>query len=103
MDSLIKPRISEKAYALSIGGIYVFEVSNNLNKIEIKKLVEDRFKVVVINVRTLLNKGKAVRTVRLGDRKNRPATGRRKDVKLAYVTLKKGDTINVSEFSEVKE
>ena len=89
----IIPRISEKAYAQSANGVYVFRVPLNLNKNEIKAAVEAQFDVTVLKVKTLVQDGKAVRFSR---GKNRyPGTTTRKDWKKAYVTLKDGDKLDV--------
>jgi ribosomal protein L23 len=97
------PRISEKAYSQSVkGNVYVFNVDSSLNKIEIKQAVESQHGVEVNNVRMLNRKGKKARSVRIGRRSSsRPVYGRRSDQKLAYVTVKAGDKINISAFEEV--
>lgn len=98
------PRISEKAYAQSVkGNVYVFNVDSDINKIEIKQAVESQFSVSVTDVRTVNRKGKKARSVRIGRRSaGRPVYGRRSDQKLAYVTVKAGDKINISAFEEVE-
>ena len=89
----IIPRISEKAYAQSANGVYVFRVPLNLNKNEIKAAVEAQFDVTALKVKTLVQDGKAVRFSR---GKNRyPGITTRKDWKKAYVTLKDGDKLDV--------
>ena len=50
----IIPRISEKAYAASANGVYVFRVPLNLNKNEIKAAVETQFDVTVLKVKTAI-------------------------------------------------
>ena len=50
MSMLINPIISEKANILASEGCYVFRVKNDVNKFEIKKEVEDLYKVKVIRV-----------------------------------------------------
>ncbi len=98
----IIPRISEKAYQLSsneAAPVVVFDVPASANKHQIKKAVETQFNVTVLNIKTLVTKGKAVNRVK--SRRARPITVMRKDTKKAYVTLKQGDRIPV--FEEVKE
>ncbi len=53
--SILKsPCITEKAVNMaSVGNFYVFHVSTVANKIEIKKAVEGRYKVDVLDVRTI--------------------------------------------------
>lgn len=97
----IIPLVSEKAYANSLNNIYVFRVPLNLNKNEIKAAVEDQFNVSVINIKTLVQDGKAVRFSR--GKRRYPGTTSRKDVKKAYVTLKYGDSIKVFDTQEQAE
>jgi large subunit ribosomal protein L23 len=87
------PRATEKAYRLSSGNIYAFNVPADANKNEIKAAVEAQFEVKVTNIKTLVQSGKAVRFSR---GKNRhPGTTTRKDAKKAYVTLAEGNSIQV--------
>jgi len=67
----------------------VFEVAKDANKIEIRRAVQDLFKVTVTDVRTIVVRGKAKRIGRFG--------GRRPAWKKAYVTLKAGDNIEFFE------
>ncbi|HMS93441.1 MAG TPA: 50S ribosomal protein L23 [Candidatus Saccharibacteria bacterium] len=91
---LIVPRATEKAYAQSLAtNTYVFNVPLDANKQQIIDAVESQFDVKVINIKTLVQSGKAVRFSR---GKNRyPGTTNRKDSKKAYVTLAEGDSIQV--------
>ena len=99
-QTIIVPRVSEKAYAQSANGVYVLRVPLNLNKNEIKSAVEAQFGVTVVKVKTLVQDGKAVRFSR---GKNRyPGTTTRKDWKKAYVTLKEGDKLDVFDAVELK-
>jgi len=68
---------------------YFFNVHPGANKIEIKKAVEEMFKVKVEKVNTLNRMGKLKR-----DRKFK--YGRRASMKRAIVTLKEGDKIEIS-------
>jgi len=83
-----RPVISEKSTFLTESeNKYVFEVALDANKIQIKKAVQDIFKVAVTKVRTLRMAGKKKR-VRL-------QMGRTPDWKKAIVTLKEGDRIEL--------
>ena len=93
----LKPRMSEKTYAMSQTGVYVFDVDTALNKHEIADTVSTTYDVTVESVRTVTVKGKAKRMYR----KRRYENGRRSDVKKAYVTLKDGDAIPI--FAAVEE
>lgn len=100
---IIIPRATEKAYRL-VGGsnIYVFNVPVSANRNQIKDAVEEQFGVKVLSVKTLVQKGKAVRFVKA--KRAFPGTTTRKDSKKAYVTLKDGDSIKVfNEDTEKKE
>ncbi len=85
MKILKKPVISEKSFAHAESNKYVFVVAREANKIEIKKAIEKLFKVTVIDVRTVVMKGKLKRVGR--------KFGKRSDFKKAYVTVKEGDKI----------
>lgn len=91
---LITPRTTEKAYGLSSStNTYVFNVPINANKQEIASAVAAQFNVTVTSVKTMVQKGKAVRFSR---GKNRyPGSTTRQDSKKAYVTLAEGNNIPV--------
>jgi large subunit ribosomal protein L23 len=83
---LKQPRISEKAGHLVNLNKYVFNVQKSANKVSIKKAVEEAYKVRVIRVNIINNKGKARNFGR--------TKGTMSGFKKAIVTLKKGDTIS---------
>ena len=87
-DLLRRPIITEKATNASENGAVVFEVSMAATKPEIKRAVEELFKVKVKAVNTLIAKGKTKRF--------KGKMGKRKDIKKAYVMLEDGNTIDVS-------
>ena len=87
-DLIRKPIITEKATMASEHGAVVFEVAMDATKPEIKKAIESLFNVKVKAVNTTVTKGKV--------KKFRGKTGRRRDVKKAYVTLVEGSTIDVT-------
>lgn len=83
------PRVSEKTARLQeVTNQYVFEVSNDSTKADIKAAVEQLFdvKVEAVNVVNVKGKNKSFR--------NR--NGRRGDWKKAYVRLADGQAIDVS-------
>jgi len=91
-DVALKPRISEKAYALSEQrNVYVFDVPVTANKHSIAGAVSAQYEVKVTNVRIAAVPGKAVRSYRKGGRKS--VNGQRSDVRKAYVTLAEGDKL----------
>lgn len=84
------PRLTEKSVLQKeVSNQVTFEVSKDANKIEIKRTIEQVFKVTVLNVNTISNRGKKKRMGRF--------TGRRPDWKKAIVTLKDGDKIEYFE------
>ncbi len=88
-DILIKPIITEKTVGLMEEGKYTFKVAKDANKYEIKKAVQNIFKVDVRNVSTMNIKGK---TKRMGKYE-----GKTSSWKKAIVTLKEGQQIEVFE------
>lgn len=91
MSIVLKPRMSEKTYALSTQRVFVFDVDSDLNKHQIAEAVESTYEVTVTHVRIVVQKGKTKRLYR----NRRYETGTRSDVKKAYVTLKEGDSIPI--------
>lgn len=104
MSTVLKPRMSEKAYDVSqVRNTYVFDVDGAANKHTIARAVSEQYSVTVLTVRIVNVKGKVKRTVRKG---GRPTMGRQSDTKKAYVTLKAGDTLPIfaaMEDAEAKE
>lgn len=80
-DVIRRPILSEKAYDGFADKKYVFEVAIEANRTEIKKAVEEVFGVKVDKVNTLRTLGKIKRQGK--------TSGRTREVKKAYVTLKK--------------
>ncbi len=81
-----KPHITERSNVLkSRENKYVFVVDIRANKSEIKKAVEELFKVSVTKVNTMIMHGKKRR---MGKHE-----GMRSDWKKAIVTLEKGEII----------
>jgi large subunit ribosomal protein L23 len=85
-----KPLITEKATGIKDKeNKYVFIVDKNANKNQIKKAVEELFKVTVESVHTIIMQGKIKR---IG-----AYAGMRPDLKKAIVKIKKGQTIKIVE------
>lgn len=91
---ILRPRLSEKSYALSQLRTYVFDVPVIANKQQIAAEVSGQFKVKVIDVNTKRRIGKVKRSVRKGAQ---PTLGQEKTTKQAFVTLGKGDKIAMFE------
>ena len=87
-DVVLAPHITEKATLLSEQNAVVFKVANDATKPQIKAAVEALFSVSVTGVNTITQKGKTKRW------KGRPY--QRSDIKKAIVTLKDGDSIDVT-------
>jgi large subunit ribosomal protein L23 len=86
---LVKPLITEKAANLGINNQYVFIVSVDSNKIDIKKAINDVYGVKAVSVNIINYEGKVVRRGRY--------TGKRKDFKKAIVSIEKGKSLNIYE------
>lgn len=83
---LLSPRVSEKTARLAdTANQYVFDVTKTATKPAIKKAVEMMFDVEVASVQVANLKGKTKVFKR--------RTGKRSDVKKAYVRLKPGSEI----------
>lgn len=79
-----RPLVTEKSTILrESGNVIAFEVDPSANKIEVKKAVEELFKVKVEEVRLFNVRGKMKRMGRW--------EGKRRDWRKAYVRLKKGE------------
>jgi len=87
-DVILAPHITEKSTLVSEANAVVFKVANDASKPEIKAAVEALFNVTVRSVNTLVQKGKTKRW------KGTPYS--RSDMKKAIVTLKDGDSIDVT-------
>lgn len=87
-SKILGPRITEKAAYASEKNVFVFNVAMNANKIEIKKAIKDAYKVTPTAVNIVVSKPQAVVF------RGRPGT--KQSFKKAYVTLKKGDTIDLN-------
>lgn len=79
---------TEKATTSLPQNKYLFWVDKKANKVQIRKAVEDIYKVKVAAVNTLMQRGKL--------RRVRYVQGKSPDWKKALVTLKEGSKIEVS-------
>jgi len=86
---LVAPHVSEKAAALAeTSNQYVFKVAVNATKAEVRKSVEQLFKVKVEAVQTLKVKGKLKR--------NKHGQSAKPTWKKAYVRLERGQEIDLA-------
>lgn len=88
-DVLVRPIVTEKSTQVAENNAIAFEVAKGASKTDIRKAVETLYKVDVTKVNTLVRKGK--NRGRAGG-----VVGRRSDMKLAYVSLKDGHSIDIS-------
>lgn len=86
-DIIIAPVITEKSMTNRQVNVYTFKVAKDATKTEIKKAIEEAFKVSVKSVNTLNTKSKKKRVGRY--------SGRTKTYKKAIVTLAEGSSIEI--------
>jgi large subunit ribosomal protein L23 len=87
-DVIVAPHITEKSTMLSEYNAVVFKVAPGASKPQIKAAVEALFGVSVLNVNTMVVKGKSKRW------KGTPYE--RSDAKKAIVTLAEGQSIDIT-------
>jgi large subunit ribosomal protein L23 len=87
-DTLLAPVITEKSTLVAEENKVIFRVPLTATKPQIKEAVEGLFKVDVTKVNTILVKGKTKRF--------RGRLGRRSDYKKAVVTLKDGQSVDIT-------
>jgi large subunit ribosomal protein L23 len=92
-DIIIRPVITEKSIALASSGKYTFIVDKKADKITIKRVVEEAFNVKVLDVATLVVKGK---TKRVGKRRTEEVVSA---LKKAVVRIEKGQKIDLFELA----
>lgn len=85
MSLIVVPKITEKTLMQAARGVYTFTVPMNTNKIEVARAVKEQFKVDATDVRISVAKGKQKRF--------KQVSGRRVDVKKAYVQVVAGQKI----------
>lgn len=87
---VISPLVTEKGTIVGEkGNQVVFRIRPEASKDQIRGVIEDLFKVTVVKVRTANFLGK--------ERRRGRTMGRRPNWKKAYITLKKGDRIDIFE------
>ncbi len=87
-DMLLSPIITEKSTLVAEENKIIFRVPMTATKPDIKEAVENLFKVDVTKVNTIVVKGKTKRF--------RGTLGRRSDFKKAIVTLKDGQSVDIT-------
>ncbi len=91
-EVLLRPVVSEKSTELASLNKYTFSVSTRANKVEIRRAVEDRYKVRVATVRTVTmpSKDKGAGFIAVNKRRRGPVPAWKK----AIVSLVQGDRID---------
>lgn len=88
-DIVRRPVVTEKSTSMQqLRNQFTFEVASGANKVEVRKAIETLFSVKVLKVNVVSMRGKARRMF------GRP--GETKPWKKAVVTLRKGDSIDIS-------
>ena len=88
LDSIISPVITEKATNLSEQNKVTFKIYKNASKKSVKKSIEKIFKVTVVKINTINKKAK--------NKMVRGKLAKKSGYKKALVTLKKGQSIDLS-------
>ena len=88
LDVIVSPSVTEKSTFLSDQNKIVFKVNKRAKKDSIKRSIEKIFKVNVVKINTINLKGKT-KTVK-------GKKVRKSDLKKAIVTLKKGQSIDLT-------
>lgn len=86
-----RPLVSEKSMAQAKSGLYTFEITADANKNELTKLIEKKFSVNVVSIKTVTIKGKKKTQRRVRKSYFTP------DVKKALVQVKEGQKIALFE------
>ena len=98
---ILKPRLSEKAFALSEQkNTYVFDVPAGANRHTVANAVASQYEVGVTSVKIANTAPKPLRAYK---KRGRNIAGRRAGVRKAYVTLKEGDKIPIFSSNEGNE
>jgi len=104
MNAILKPRLSEKSYFTSQKtNTFVVDVPAELNKHEIADAIAKQFDVKVVNVRTVNRKGKSKRVMNTTGKRYTNRMGVQSDIKKAYVTLAKGNSLPFFDAIEEQE
>jgi len=88
-NTILKPVVTEKSYSLAVLDKYVFQVDPSASKYQIKKAVEDLFKVNVVSVNTVKHASRKIKSLKTGRHTTLSAS------KKAIVQIKKGQTMEI--------
>jgi len=93
-NTIINPVVTEKSYSLSALDKYVFNVAPSASKYQIKKAIEDLFKVNVLSINTVKHGSRPMKSRKTGRHVTLPVS------KKAIVKIKAGQKIEL--FNTVK-
>jgi large subunit ribosomal protein L23 len=96
LDVILGPIISEKSMNDASHGKYTFKVTVKAGKTDIKKAVEERYKVEAVKISTMTMKG---RSARAGAKRLEIA---KSPFKKAIVTVKAGQKIGIFDTSGIE-
>lgn len=85
--ALLYPHMTEKTVGAASHRMYAFVVAPKANKQEVKKAVQDRYRVNVTNVRMVTIRGKEIHRGK--------QIGWKQGMKKAYVTIQEGQAIEI--------
>lgn len=88
-NTIISPVVTEKSYALSALDKYIFRVDPASSKYQIKKAIEDLFKVNVLSINTVKHGARTEKSRKTGRHITVPV------VKKAIVKIKSGQKIDL--------
>ena len=97
---LVTPVTTEKAYGQSLKNVYVFSVPMTANKQQIKEAIQTQYSVTIVEIKTLVQSGKAIRFSR--GKNKYPGKTKRTDSKKAYVTLAADSSLSIFDQEEVQ-
>ena len=93
-NTIISPVVTAKSYSLSALDKYVFNVAPSASKYQIKKAIEDLFKVNVLSINTVKHGSRPMKSRKTGRHVTLPVS------KKAIVKIKAGQKIEL--FNTVK-
>lgn len=88
-NTIQKPVVTEKSLSLAKFDKYVFLVDPAASKYQIKKAIEDLFKVNVVSINTVKHAARKVKSKKTGRHISLPVS------KKAIVQIKKGQTFEI--------
>jgi len=88
-NTILAPVVTEKSFSLAGMDKYVFKVDPGASKSQIKKAIEDLFKVTVVSINTIKSASRKIRSNKTGRHLSLSTK------KKAIVQIKKGQKIEI--------